>query len=91
MLLHELLHLSLAHGVHAVAQVKVVLLAPVLDNLVGAEALFTLLAVHQGVGEAAHMAGGHPHLGVHQDGGVQAHEATHTWGFIRMAASRPTL
>ena len=26
-----------------------------------------------GIGEAAHMAGGHPGLGVHEDGGVQAH------------------
>ena len=72
-LLHKLLHLGLAHGVHAVAQVKAVLLAPILDDLVGAEAFLTLLAVHQGVGEAAHVAGGHPHLGIHQNGGVQAH------------------
>ena len=72
-LLHKGLHLRLAHSVHAVAQVEAVLLAPVLNDLVGAEALLALLTVHQGVGEAAHMAGGHPHLGVHQDGGVQAH------------------
>ena len=73
MFLNELLHLGLAHGVHTVAQVKVVLLAPVFNDLVGAEALLTLLAVHQRVGEAAHMAGGHPHLRIHQNGGVQAH------------------
>ena len=72
-LLHKLLHLRLAHGVHAVAQVEAVLLAPVLDDLVGPEALLALLAVHQGIGEAAHVAGGHPHLGVHQNGGVQTH------------------
>ena len=65
------LHLGLAHGVHAVAQVKAVFLAPVLDHLVGPEALLALLAVHQRVGEASHMAGGHPDLGVHQNGGVQ--------------------
>ena len=47
--------------------------APVLDELVGAEALLTLLTVHQRIGEAAQMAGGHPGLGVHQDGGVQTH------------------
>ena len=69
-LLHELLHLGLGHGVHAVAQLEVILLAPVLDDLVGAEALLALLAVHQRIGEAAHVAGGHPHLGVHQDGRV---------------------
>ena len=34
---------------------------------------FAVLAVHQGVGEAAHMARSHPHLGVHQNGGVHAH------------------
>ena len=31
------------------------------------------LTVHEGVGETAHVAGGHPHLGVHQNGGVHAH------------------
>ena len=72
-LLHKGLHLRLAHGVHAVAQLEAVLLTPVLDDLVGAEALLALLTVHQGVREAAHMAGGHPHLGIHQDGGVQTH------------------
>ena len=71
MLLHKLLHLGLAEGVHALAQVEAVFLAPVLDDLVGAKALLALLAVHQGVGKAAHVAGGHPGLGVHEDGGVQ--------------------
>ena len=72
-LLHKFLHLRLAQGVHGLAQVKVVLLAPVLDDFVRPEALLALLAVHEGVGEATHMAGGHPHLGVHEDGGVQTH------------------
>ena len=73
MLVDELLHLGLAHGVHAVAQVELVLLAPVFDHFIGAEALLALLAVHQGVGEAAHVAGGHPNLRIHQDSGVQTH------------------
>ena len=50
-----------------------ILLAPVLDDLVRPEALLALLAVHQRVGEAPHVAAGHPNLGVHEDGGVQAH------------------
>ena len=37
-----------------------------------AEALVTLAAVHERVGEAAEMAGGHPGLRVHEDGRVQA-------------------
>ena len=73
MLVDKGLHLGLAHGVHAAAQLKIVFLAPVLDHLVGAEALVALLAVHEGVGKAAHVAGGHPDLGVHEDGGVQPH------------------
>ena len=72
-LLHKGLHLRLAHSVHAVTQVEAVLLAPVLNDLVGAETLLALFTIHQGVGEAAHMAGGHPNLGIHQDGGVQTH------------------
>ena len=67
------LHLLLGEGVHRLRKVKVVCLSPVLNDLVGPEALFALLAVHQRIREAAHVAGGHPHLGVHQNGGVQTH------------------
>ncbi len=44
----------------------------VLDQLIGAEARLAGLAVHQRIVESAHMAGGHPHFAVHQDGTVQA-------------------
>ena len=73
MLLHEGLHLLLGEGVDGLGQLHAVLAGPVLDELVGPEPLLTLLAVHQGIGEAAQMAGGHPGLGIHQDGGVQAY------------------
>ena len=73
MLLNKLFHLVLGEGVHGLAQVKLVLLGPLLNDFICAEPLLALLAVHQRVGEAAHMAGGHPDLGVHEDGGVQAH------------------
>ena len=44
-----------------------------LDELVGPVAHLAGLAVDEGIVEGGHMAGGHPHLGVHEDGGVQAH------------------
>ena len=43
----------------------------VLDQFIGTMARFAIAAVHQRVGEAAHMAGSHPDLRVHQDCGVQ--------------------
>ena len=63
-------HLLLGEGVNGLIQGDVLLGAEVLDQLVGAEALLALLAVHEGIGEAAQMAGGNPGLGVHQNGGV---------------------
>ena len=65
-LLDKVHHLLVGPAVGALA-------GKVLDELVRPVAGFAVLAVHQGIGEAAHMAGGHPHLGVHQDGGVHAH------------------
>ena len=44
----------------------------VLDEVVGAVTGLALLAVHLGVGEAAHVTGGDPCLGIHQDRGVKA-------------------
>ena len=70
MLLHKLLHLGLGEGIDGAGQGKAVLGAPVLDELIGAEALVAFAAVHQRVGKAGKMAGGHPGLGVHQDGGI---------------------
>ena len=73
LVLDEILHLLLGEGVDGLGQLHAVLAAPVLDELIGAEALLALLAVHQGVGEAGQMAAGHPRLGVHEDGGVLPH------------------
>ena len=67
MLGDERIHLIKAHGVHVHLGM---LLA---DELVGAMTGLAALAVQQGIGEAGHMAGGHPGLGVHDDGGIQAH------------------
>ena len=72
MLLDEGGHLGLGEGVDGLVEGDALLLAEALDELVGAEALLALLAVHQRIGEAAQMAGGHPGLGIHQDGGVEA-------------------
>ena len=73
LVLDKVLHLLLGEGVDGLAELEAVLVAPVLDELVGAEALLALLAVHQGIGEAGQMAAGHPGLGVHEDGGVLPH------------------
>ena len=62
----ELIHLVKAHGVDVdVGEL-------VRDQLVGAVAGLAGAAVQQRVGEAGHMAGGDPGLGVHQDGRVEA-------------------
>ena len=65
-------HLVIGHGLD-VHVGHGVLGQPALDELVGPEALLALPAVHQGIGEAGQVAAGHPGLGVHEDGGVQAH------------------
>ena len=63
----ELVHLVKGHGidVHALA------LLTLGDELVCAVAALAGAAVQQRVREAGHVAGGHPGLGVHQDGSVQ--------------------
>ena len=72
-LLDELLHLALGEGVDGLWKLIARRAAPVLDELVRAEALMALAAVHQRIGEAAEMAGGDPGLRVHKDGGVKTH------------------
>ena len=41
------------------------------NKLVGSVAGLTVLAVHKRVGKSAHVAGGHPHLGIHKNCGVK--------------------
>ena len=71
-LFDKVLHLLLGEGVDGLGKLEAGLGAPVLDDLVGAEALMALAAVHQRIGEAAEMAARHPGLRVHQDRGVKA-------------------
>ena len=71
-LLNKVLHLALGEGVDGLTQLEAVLRAPVLNELIRAEALVALAAVHQRIGEAAEMAARHPGLRVHQDRGVKA-------------------
>ena len=71
MLLDKLLHFGLREGVDGLRQFIADFLAPVLDDLIGAEALMALTAVHQRIGKSTEVAGGDPGLGIHQDGGVQ--------------------
>ena len=72
-LLNEVFHLDLREGVHRLGQFKARFGAPVLNELIGAEALVALAAVHQRVGEAAEVSAGHPSLRVHEDSGIQTH------------------
>ena len=71
-LFDKVLHLLLGEGVDGLGKLEAGLGAPVLNDLVGAEALVALAAVHQRIGEAAEMAACHPGLRVHQDRGVKA-------------------
>ena len=71
-LLHKIFHLRLGKGIDGAGQLKAVLGTPVLNDFIGTEALVAFAAVHQRVGKAGKMAGGHPGLGVHQDGGILA-------------------
>jgi len=71
-LLNKVLHLALGEGVDGLTQLEAVLRAPVLNELIRAEALVALAAVHQRIGEAAQMAARHPGLGIHQDRRVEA-------------------
>ena len=71
-LLDEVLHLALGEGIDGLGQLEGGLAAPILNELVRAEALVALAAVHQRIGEAAQVAGGDPGLRVHEDGGVKA-------------------
>jgi len=71
-LLDEILHLLLGERVDGLGKLELIGGGPVLDELVGAEALVALAAVHERVGEAAQMARGHPGLRVHEDRRVLA-------------------
>ena len=70
--LDKILHLLLRESVDGLGQLEAGLSAPVLDDLVGAEALVALAAVHQRIGEAAEVAARDPGLRVHQDRRVKA-------------------
>ena len=66
---HELVHFLKAHGVHVDALPRLAGLDQLVRPLPGAAAL----AVHQRIGEVAHVAGGDPGGGVHENGGIQTH------------------
>ena len=70
-LLYELLHLGMTVGIDGLGQLKAVLFAPVLNDLVCTETLVALTAVHERIGEAAEVTGCDPGLGVHQYSSVK--------------------
>ena len=65
--INVLFHLLLGPAVYRTLDLDVVLCHIVLDELICTETLFTALAVHQRVREAAQMSGCHPCLGVHEN------------------------
>ena len=65
---HQLL---LGHGLHV--HIHAVLLHIALHQLVRPVAHLAGLAVNQRIVEGGYVAAGHPHLGIHQNGGVQSH------------------
>ncbi len=69
MLGDELLHLLVIH--RSDIQIELVLEDVVLDELIRAETLVALLAVHQRIVEPAHMPGRDPGFRVHENGAVQ--------------------
>ena len=71
-LFDEVFHLLVGPAVDAAAEVDAVLSREILDQLVRAEALMALLAVHQRVREASEMAGGNPCLRIHENRAVDA-------------------
>ena len=73
MLLHKGLHPLLRPAVDAFLQGNSLLLAVILDQLVGPKTLMTLPAIHERIGEAAQMAACYPGLRIHQNSAVHAH------------------
>ena len=67
------LHLFLGPCVYGTFNLDSLLIHIVLNQLVGAETLFTCLAVHKRIGKTAQMAGSHPCLGVHKYSTVNTH------------------
>ncbi len=68
-----LLHLFLAPAVYGAFQGNAMLFIVVLNQLIGAETLLTLFAVHQGVRKSAQMSAGYPGLRIHQNGAVHTY------------------
>jgi len=60
-----LLHLFLGPAVYRTFDLNAMLIVIIFDQLVSAETFFTLLTVHQRIGETAQMSAGYPCLGVH--------------------------
>ena len=65
----EAVHLLKAQGIH----IHILAGLGGFDELVRTVTGAAALAVHQRIGEAAHMTGGDPSGGVHQNGGIQTH------------------
>ena len=66
-------HFLLRERVDGLVQRKAVFGAPIFDQLVRAEPLVALAAIHQRIRKARQVTAGDPGLRVHQNGGIQPH------------------
>ena len=71
--LDESLHLVLGKCIDRLRKCNALLRRKILNQLVRAEALVALLAVHQRIGKSAQMARRNPRLRVHEDGAVNTY------------------
>ncbi len=64
---NKIIHFLIGPSVHRTVQANVICFCEILNQLVGAETLMALLAVHQRVGKSAQVSGSHPGLRIHQN------------------------
>ena len=79
LILNILLHLFLRPAVYRAFDLDTVLIIIILNQLVCAETLLTLLTVHQWIRKSAQMAAGYPCLGIHQNRTVHSYVV---WAFL---------
>ena len=65
--LDELNHLLIAPAIYGAAEIDIIILCIILDQLIRTETLVTFLTVHQRIRKSAEMSGSHPGLRIHQN------------------------
>ena len=70
-LLDEFLHFRMGESINGLGKLEAVLCAPILDDLICAESLVALAAVHKGIREARKVSRSDPGLGIHENSRVE--------------------